>query len=409
MQDNQLISDLIKVEFHPDSLKNLQENSIETYSQLFDLLHDSSADIELRKTACHAVSKLYKSIDKQRVAPALLVALQSDRVELRRDAAKSLTFHSKRAKEPLIEIIQNKKEDQSVRIYSILALSYVEDLSIFSIFLKIINDVTDDLEVRCLALENSYMHADENSIKHYVELLSNESPNIRFWAVFALVNIAGHQHDISDALPKLDEIVANDHTLPERWGWHVDREAIEALESIYFRPYRQFFIDEDGEQDEHRWSVCLISPAHEYDRFMYFNRSYQAGFGYTIEPEPPITLKIDVDWLKNQIEEHWQDANFDVRRQSQAYTLSWLLQIDGYNLLGGLHRDDYAIVLTGHRTAVYEFAAWYRGIIKEHKLFLYGWADPGIHLKHDMTVEQIEKAIRKENKTFKQELKEAGK
>jgi len=414
MRDNQLINDLKSIEnikYTQEIIKQLQSEGVRSYSKLFALLRNNDAKLQLRLTACDVISRLYRSIDQRRAVPALLIALQSNEITLRREATISLTmFYSKLAKVPLLKIAQDKSEDQRVRIFAIQALSSPEDMSVFEVFRQIFSDENDDLEIRCVALENSHtLLSDDSEVSTYIELLSDKSCDIRFWAGFVLANlIRRHENvfNLSMSLSKLDKTVAYDHTLPTLWGWHVDREVLYALESIYFQPYRQFFIDENGEQNEYCWGIYLISSAHEYYRFMSFNRSPQSSSDLVTKPESQMSLNINLDWFKTELKRKWKNIDFEVRSESHAYTLSWLLQIDGLNLLGGLHRDGYSIVLTGN--GVYEFAVWYRSIIQGQKLFLYNWAEPGICLKPAMTVEQIEQAMYREFETFELELKKAG-
>ncbi|NJK27620.1 MAG: hypothetical protein HC925_02390 [Coleofasciculaceae cyanobacterium SM2_3_26] len=63
--------------------------------------------------------------------------------------------------------------------------------------------------------------------------------------------------------------------------------------------------------------------------------------------------------------------------------------IDGYTLMGALHRDGYAIVLTGADPAVFAFAAWYRDIARQSALYLYAWADVGYRLEKGVSVGEI--------------------
>jgi hypothetical protein len=69
-------------------------------------------------------------------------------------------------------------------------------------------------------------------------------------------------------------------------------------------------------------------------------------------------------------------AAFDVRSpKPQAYLFDVQLMLDGGMLIGGLHRDGYALVLTGAEDAAREVAAWYRSLFApDQLLFLYEWA-----------------------------------
>jgi hypothetical protein len=72
------------------------------------------------------------------------------------------------------------------------------------------------------------------------------------------------------------------------------------------------------------------------------------------------------------------------------------LTLGGEMLIGGLHRDGYALVLTGVKDAVDEFAVWYRGLFAaEQPLFLYEWADVATDLTPDITAQEIRQVLEK--------------
>jgi hypothetical protein len=95
--------------------------------------------------------------------------------------------------------------------------------------------------------------------------------------------------------------------------------------------------------------------------------------GYDARP----ALNVDPVWLADHLRAAFPGVNFEARPGSQAYLLSWLAETEGETVLGGLHRDGYALVLTGAYTAIMRVARWYRGIIpSETPLYLYEWAGP---------------------------------
>jgi hypothetical protein len=104
-----------------------------------------------------------------------------------------------------------------------------------------------------------------------------------------------------------------------------------------------------------------------------------------------VTLHINPAWLADKLRERWPDVALNVREpRPQAYLLDWLLTFDNRTLIGALHRDQYAVVLTGDEADVHEFAAWYRSVIDaEQPLYLVEWADFGVELKPGVTAEEI--------------------
>ncbi|MCB9453467.1 MAG: HEAT repeat domain-containing protein [Anaerolineaceae bacterium] len=406
MQDSRLIADLQNTNFPQEKLELLQNHPIETYMQLFDVLRDTTATSAFRVVACQAVFFLSRSVDRRRAIPPLLVALRAEQVEVRQSAAIALEMmRARRAIEPFMVLAQDKMEDVRVRVSAVKALLDVRDEhitpTIATIIRNIIFDESEDIQIRAEAIEWGYYLIEEPDAAHFIRLLSEPAPDIRFWTAYALADTG---IDIAPAQSALDRMAAYDHNLPEFWGWHLDREALMPLEKIYFAPYRQFYFCEAGEKDEYSWDVSLISPAPEYNRFTFFYRQFQSDWRFTVEPIPPVELNIPADWLREKLQAAWNPISFDARPgDCLTYSLSWLIQIDGFNLLGGLHRDGYAVVLTGNRRAVCTFAAWYRSIILHYTLYLYFWAGVGFKLEQDMTAADVERADREQEARFMEE------
>lgn len=153
--------------------------------------------------------------------------------------------------------------------------------------------------------------------------------------------------------------------------------------------------------------MYLISPAPEYEQYLRLHRKWREDWRYTTEKTPSVDLQIPLEWLKEELQAKWQPISFDVRMGTQTYTLSWLITIEGFNLLGGLHRDGYAVVVTGHSEATHRFALWYRSIFADHDLYLYEWASPGIKLHHNMTLEKVREAVNKQYTSSHQETEQS--
>src|SRR5262249_33475734 len=157
-----------------------------------------------------------------------------------------------------------------------------------------------------------------------ISWLRHPSADIRFWAAYGLTNLR-QTMDISPALNDLDQIVAFDHRVPVHWGWHVDREAVEALETIYYYPFPQ-----DNEDFFPSCCSYLISPAPEYFTFVTDYRRWTETWEYSTQPTPPVILKIEPEWLASQLEQRWQGIVLNNRQpRPHAYVLDWQLEIDG--------------------------------------------------------------------------------
>lgn len=395
MQDNQFIDDLVNISHSPEAIEKFKTYNIKTYSAMFEALSNPKQELNIRINACQAIFVLWSSIDRRRAVPVLLKAIKSPEQELRHNIVRTLgQLRARQSVKALMAITQNQAEDIQVRYLAVEALGMIQDERAKPMLQRLVLDVSDSPYIRSAAIEWAYLLLfDKDDLSIFDKLLADPSPDIRFWSTFALANLGGHGYDITSMLSKLDHIAVFDHSVPEFWGWHVSREALAALERIYFQTYCQHYIDEHGYPNEHSWGVWLISPMPEYARYLRLYRKWSDDWRYTIEMQPAVSLEISPEWLKEQLQAAWQQVSFDVRIDSGAYTLSWLIQIEGYNLLGGLHRDGYAIVLTGHSEAVRQFALWYCHIIANDSIHLYEWASPGIKLHHSMTLQDVSNAL----------------
>lgn len=371
-EDSPLLAHLKEKSFSAEKVTKLVARGIETYDHLFNLIRDESADVELRKIACDAVWILSDVIDKRRADPSLLTALNASDLSLRMSVIWILgMMRSRRATLPLIQIAANSHEPEDIRKEAVYSLTSIRDPRALPLYIQLVHDKTAPVELRSYAIEGSAGFRDHDWIRDYIQLLSDESSDVRFWTAFGFVQIS-NTRDYSVALEKLDEIVAYDHILPVYWGWHVDREAILPLEQFYYRPYTRF---EDGFYFTE--GTYLISPAPEYDTFIQQYRQRSETSEYLQKPVPIVDLQLEPDWLKTELESAWQEITFN-HRQSKAYLLDWTLEIDGKPIIGALHRDRYAVVLTGDHPLVQRFANWYRSVIApEHPLYLYEWAGDG--------------------------------
>jgi hypothetical protein len=384
MQDDQLLQDLSeKHEYARELGEKLRENEVTTYSKLFALAQDERADSSLRINCLWAVSYLSSELDKRRVVFPLLTALKSGDASVRSAAAHTLGFvGNHRAIPALIALLDDKSQPERVRIDAANALSSMPDQRAYPVVKRIMFDTTENLEIRAYTIEWLGHFAGDDAINNYIELLSDPESDVRFWTAFCLCQ---RDKDISAARSKLDEIVAFDHSLPKYWIWHTDREAMYPLEIIYFQSL------EAKTEDSHYWMQYLISPAPEYNTFATQLSEWKHAGHTEAFTTPPVSLRVEPVWLAEKLREVWPDVALNVREpRPQAYLLDWLLKFDNRALIGALHRDQYAVVLTGDEDDVHKFAAWYRSVIDgEQPLFLYEWADYGVELKPGVSAEGI--------------------
>ncbi len=383
MQDNQLLDDLLESpgSYKQQILEALEKSGITTYSQLFSTLGDQTANTELRKTLCSALVFVSKRVDKRRAAGPLLQVLNSPGFDLYSAACRALgSLQSKRALPYLIDFLTNRDQPLVIRTEALYALSTYQPTP--SVFRQIIHDETEELSLRSVALE--WISPAGLPLTEIINFLSHRSADMRFWAAYRLTQT---WEDITPALEKIDEVAAFDHALPDYWGWHVDREALYVLETIYFRR----IILNNTIENFTTPSVCIISPAAEYMTFVKKFRTWTEDGRYLTQPESKQPPLINSDGLAAKLTQNWPHIQLNIRQPKPAtYLLDWQLTIDDKALIGGLHRDQYAVVLTGDKSVIYTFAAWYRSIIQpEQVLYLYKWADEGIELISGVTIDEL--------------------
>lgn len=391
MQDAQLLQDLERFSHANKTVETLRAAGVTTYSQLFALVRDEGAGEKLRETACWTMRTVASKVDKRKAVPALLITLQSPNEALRVAAAHGLDgMKSKRAIEPLLKISLDQSETVAIRNGAIYAVATLKDVRVTQAMRQIALDTHEHPLLRGTAVEWGHTFEPETYMDDYLALLADEAADVRFWAAYRIATSWG---DMRPALEAIDRVAAFDHTVPAHWHWHVDREALFALENIYWRLLTGQQSEINGEY--FYFHPYLISPTAEY---MTFNWRY-GRWGDNLNPsaqEPAAaTLRIEPTWLAAQLERDWPGIQFNVRQpRPQTYLLDWMMTIDGDVLIGGLHRDQYVVVLTSEKDeAIFQFAAWYRGIIAaEETLFLYEWADMDTRLVGGMTAAAIAEA-----------------
>ncbi len=227
----------------------------------------------------------------------------------------------------LLSIVVDRATAERDRIGAIDALLGSTDDRVVQAYLRIAFDPTENLEVRCRVVE-MFLEVPV-LVDTCVRLLSDESADLRFWAAYRLSQAWGL--DITPALDALDRVAAFDHHLPLHWGWHVDREALYALEQLYWQPYRAA-----NEQDWRYYpDFALISPEAEYETFVWRYRRWRENKVYATVPYHPANLKIDPDWMQTVVAKRWQHVEFNVRQpKPRTYILDWHIMLHGQHLIG---------------------------------------------------------------------------
>lgn len=436
VQDQAFLDELHKlrteqsgVEYWRDTVDRLLENGIQSLDALYALIDNVDANITLRTDGISTLGRLcFKSylergkkiiIDKRRAEPIVLRALTSPIQEIAKSALWTLArLDTKRGNkiimdiafdrtdprglreaalwemgsvanatsvEPLLTIMQDQTEQEGVRkaaLISVSRLSCITDKQekrIAQVFRELIDDETLSPSTRGDAIEQlSNTAFSQQYLSLFIALLDHDEVDLRFWAAYAIVFNARHYG--MDVIPKLDQVIRNDHVALDHW-WSVGREVLPAMDIIYYRHFVNV--------PQHSLSQMLISPEPEYDDYRkarwHWDESNQVWMSTQITRTS--TLKIDPAWLADQIKSRWSDAEINDRDPlPESHLLTWRIKVKKVVLIGALLFDGYAITITSehHFSRKYPndilrpFTQWYRTIIPlQHPLYLYHGADEG--------------------------------
>jgi HEAT repeat protein len=192
---------------------------------LLVLLRDAKASPELRTEACW----LLRVMEERRAIPILIKISQDRHVEilLRREATQALgLLPSKRAVIPLIGILLNTEDDEWVRRMAAHSLGRLDDPRGRDVLFRVVKDSNVPPEVRGDATEALTHFQDVRAVPALIEQLHDPSPEVRFWAVFSLGQLAD-----TDVIPELERIATEDDAVAPGW-WSLRKEARDAIQSI---------------------------------------------------------------------------------------------------------------------------------------------------------------------------------
>lgn len=382
-----------------DHYEYLRQQGIHTYSQLYALAADDQTEPELRSQVADALRVLHQHVDRRKARPVVLKLARSDNDRLREAGLRMLAYYRGQDVDDLLLRVMGDQADPH-RWAAIEALSCRNmEQPVIDGFIRVIRDETDEVRTRAFALE--YIPDFDGIVDLCIDCLRHSNPDMRFWAAYRL-GATDHTEDIAPARDVLDQVVAHDHNLTNDWGWHIDREALMALETIYFQPHVQSpeFNFEGGRRPHMR----LISPAAEYNAFVKQHRTWLEDGTPITTDSPPILLRLEPDWLRERIHDQWPDAKFNTRQpRPTAYLLDWVIAIEGELVSGAMLRDQYAVVISSRYSmnageGFDIFAAWYRRVIDPAvQLYIYEWADEAQALPIGVEADQLREGLRHES------------
>jgi HEAT repeat protein len=200
----------------------IKEAGVASFPLMMALIGDKEAPTAARAAACW----LAGAFGRKRAAPHLLAAMRSGERKLRWEAAIALgKLRAKRALKPLAEMVRSGSPSD-LRAASAYVLGHVGDADAVGLLLEVLASGAEDTNVRSHAAEAlGYIRSSE-SCSGLTRALGDKSPEVRFWAAFALGQVGCRR-----ALTYLKTLASSDHSKVAGW-WTVGEEASRAIEAI---------------------------------------------------------------------------------------------------------------------------------------------------------------------------------
>lgn len=231
----------------------LIQSGVDSVEALQYLLYRSETNSELRATACWLLGRL----GDKRSVPALSLALKDGAAEVREAAAESLGIlgdkraarallssladanalvraaaarslghmGSRRALKPLIRTMLSDEAEEA-RMAATHALGALGDSRALDAMAAVMNNLHETPQVRGMAAEQLVTVGGDRKLDQLRAALRDSSPDVRFWAAFALGEIGA-----AEALPDLQRLAETDEAVVPGWR-SVKQEAQDAIALI---------------------------------------------------------------------------------------------------------------------------------------------------------------------------------
>lgn len=396
-------------------VKRIEAAGLTTYQAAYDVLGNRDADIELLRAICEMLHQIawledrrkYRHIhfiDRRKIAPSLLTALQSRNVGLkiaavelcyklklkravprlieiayqsqrenvRLEAIGALAIRDPRCIAPLVDFACNQAESGKIRNKAIDVLAYEIEPRKTATLLRLMQDETDAIEIRVRAMRALAYSKLAETVPVYVSYLSRAEVELR-WAAMDALNWMVRDVDLSPYIALIDHLAATDFGRPAGES---------TIASLATRIIEWIWYQRLGQPDDYKWDF-LISPVLEYADLD------------ELTDLPQTTLAIDPVWLAEQLRIRWPGIQIGVREPSPTcLILDWLIPTQTAPMMGGLHRNGYWMLIAGVPADDFAFTAWYRSLVSaEYTLYVYDSEYWGVEIKPGMTAAQVAEAV----------------
>ncbi len=186
----------------------LLQLGLNTLSELIDLLPQNDTPPTVKQTICWLLGQL----NDQTFTPILIACLDDHSPDVRMQAAIGLgQLRSQDSVPRLIKVALNDGV-LSVRLGAINALGFIGGKQAVPPLKERLADSQENAELRGHAAEALGYIGDKTAIPDLIAALSDSSPEVRFWAVFAL-----SEFDDPRVIPAIERL-SHDHSEIAGWG-----------------------------------------------------------------------------------------------------------------------------------------------------------------------------------------------
>lgn len=203
-------------------LQLIDEAGIQSETDLINTAGNTHSDSRLRVASCVLLGRL----GNRKAAPTLAqVFRQTSEKEVFWEAAKALVIlKAENLHEVLVPVLSSGDVEKTCAAAWMVGMTHAKEA--IPQLKDIVSDETLDVNVRSHAMEALALLGAKETVPGIIDLLKNDSAEIRFWAAYALGQLGDPR-----ALPSLKMLI-NDVGISARGHGSVGEEAKNAIENI---------------------------------------------------------------------------------------------------------------------------------------------------------------------------------
>lgn len=220
------LNDLLS-EASPEAREILTQANITSYKDLLKNVAETSVPLDLRLAAIETLGNGWKIWDKRKSVWSLIRILFDQNDALRIVATIALSKIGHKASVPYLIKAALTDKNYIVQLRAMDALRYLEDSRSIEPLMALATNKKVHVKVRTTACEVLGQFKVREAVSLLIDLLADQSEEVRFYAAFALGLIGDKK-----AVPRLKHLAVTDTALVQGM-WSVSKEASDAIIMIH--------------------------------------------------------------------------------------------------------------------------------------------------------------------------------